>query len=243
MTVRKEDNDSPGEVLVLNNAGQTSFTTNTQVGKSETYKVTSVDKYNVSSDTLTFTINKKVPSAPSISYNNAYTNQDVSVNITYPENVKKYYSIDGGEKQEYTDSILIDKNNTAIKAWYVDEIGAESEKASATVNNIDKEAPVIEITTDDTAVLKENDGVIKTSADAVTIKASDTGFGVDTMTVDGTSFVSGGDISDRGSHEIIVNDKAGNVVTKNIELVNKPTLLIQTVEDKRNSRQRFRCLL
>ena len=95
--------------------------------------------------TLTVTnIDRTAPNAPTISVNQTnWTNQNVEVTITYPEDAdKKLYSTNGTIWKDYTDKLSIDSNMT-IYAKSEDVAGNDSTVATLTIGNIDKVAPNI----------------------------------------------------------------------------------------------------
>ena len=106
-----------------------------------------------------------------------YTNQNVTVTITYPyiQGITREYSEDGTEwmqTEEYIQEIIVEKNKT-IYARTINESGVITEEKQIEVTNIDKEKPVVEVTPSQTKYL-----VVETNETIdlnITIKARDTG--------------------------------------------------------------------
>ena len=77
-----------------------------------------------------------------------WTNQDIVIEITWPENSEYYnkqVSIDGGKTwKQYTGKITIEEN-TKIIAKVEDKIGNEIKKSTLEVSKIDKEKPTVEL--------------------------------------------------------------------------------------------------
>ena len=77
-----------------------------------------------------------------------WTNQDIVLEITWPENAEYYkrqVSIDGGITwNEYTENIEIEEN-TEVIAKVEDNAGNEMKKTTLEISKIDKERPTVEI--------------------------------------------------------------------------------------------------
>ena len=112
-----------------------------------------------------------------------FTNQDVTVKITYPYgNSIKQYSEDGTEWKEvkkYVQEVIITENKT-IYARTLNESGVITEEQQIEVNNIDKEKPTITISPSQTIYsVTSSTG---TTDITLTITAADTGVsGLDKM--------------------------------------------------------------
>lgn len=112
------------------------------------YSVYNIYDVTISKNIVTnvlFEIDNTPPANPSMFVNpTTFTNGDVTLGITYPEDsVKSEYSLDGETWLDYTDSIVISENNTTIYARAIDIAGNQSGQSSITIANIDKEPPTV----------------------------------------------------------------------------------------------------
>ncbi|MCX8074014.1 MAG: glycine-rich protein [Clostridia bacterium] len=90
-------------------------------------------------------VDNTAPSNPTIEASTtSWTNQDVTVTITYPSDaVIKEYSLDGISWSAYTTELVVSTNNTTVYARAKDQVGNQSGQTTHTVANIDKTKPVI----------------------------------------------------------------------------------------------------
>ena len=203
------------------------------------YKLVATDKYS-NKATLTFTVDLDAKDAPEITYTpTTPTNLQgevnaVTVTITYPSDVTGMtYTItyeDGTtetkEDASQTETFTITKNATVSASYTAGAIKVVE------ITNIDTIAPEINIASAQSGVdVKETaQNEYATSADSVSVSVSDTGLGLDKVTysVDGSAPIDVNNdtitFSQRGEYEVNAYDKAGNVTTKKITLVNAPAL-------------------
>ncbi len=90
-----------------------------------------------------FSIDNTAPSNPTITPSTtAWTNQNVTVTITYPSDASiKQYSTNGTTWYNYTAAITINTNNTTVYAIAKDTAGNQSGQSTLTIANIDNVAP------------------------------------------------------------------------------------------------------
>ena len=106
-----------------------------------------------------------------------YTNQNVTVKITYPytQGIIREYSENGTEwKQtdEYRQEVMVEENKT-IYARTLNESGIITEEKQLEITNIDKEKPTVEVSPSKTKyTVIETDETVDLN---ITIKAQDTG--------------------------------------------------------------------
>jgi len=114
------------------------------------YSVYNIYDVTINKDIVTnvlFEIDNTPPENPSVSVNpTTFTNGDVTLGITYPEDsIKSQYSLDGETWLDYTNSIVISENIT-IYARGIDIAGNQSGQTTITIANIDKKLPTVTYT-------------------------------------------------------------------------------------------------
>lgn len=142
------------------------------------------------------------------------SNTDVTVTVTYPVGAleKQYKLGELGVYQAYTVPVVV-SSNTTLYARYKNSLGVVSEEGQVIITNIDKVAPVIELTPDTTE-----------SASSVTISVLATdASGIESLKYLSDSkvvadFASAGtvitdnsfDVTVNGDYTVYAKDKAGN---------------------------------
>ena len=199
------------------------------------YSIVAEDVFGSKTSLVVISVDKDIPSAPVIAVDNEEpTNGTVDVIITYPSSAKeneKYYKIGlDGDVQRYNGPINLTENKT-IYAWYVNTSENQSEQATYTVSNIDTVAPEIVFNTKDSAVsIADEDRAKVTTAKDVVMRVSDEGLGIDRIVY---SLNNGSEIqastetttlSMRGTYEVTVYDKAGNVTNATLKLLDGPSI-------------------
>ncbi len=108
------------------------------------------------SKTNAFIIDNRIPEAPTlVASPTAWTNENVTVTITYPEDTFiKEYSTDTSTWNIYTSPIVVTTSNTIIYARGKNIIGNQSSQSSVTIANIDKIAPIISYDTNGASNVK-----------------------------------------------------------------------------------------
>ncbi len=128
-----------GLTATLNGA---SFISGNTVSAAGTYTLIVTDSLCGTSATVTFTIDKTPPAAPTLSANpTTPTNTSVTVTITYPADAAvKEYKVGAGAWTAYTAPVILTANNT-VYARCADTAGNVSAEGSIAVSNIDKTPP------------------------------------------------------------------------------------------------------
>lgn len=168
-------------------------------------------------ESMTFTLNEIVPTAPNIVPNTTeYTNQNVIVTITYDENsTEKKYSIDGGDTWlNYTAPIVVTQNMTIV-AKGINDNGTESEWSSLTIDRIDKIAPTIKVTDNGTTSSSVSIKIVSTDEGGSGINTSSYQYSKDngttwTTATSATTYSFTGLTSGTYECKAKVKDKAGN---------------------------------
>ena len=132
----------------------------------------------------------------------APTNGNVTVTINYSTNsvVKQYKIGSGGTWINYTGPVIMSSNDT-VYAKGQGSTGYWSTEVSLVINNIDKVAPIISISSYTTA---------PTNAD-ITVAAT---------TNEGTLNVASHTFTENGSFDFVSTDNVGNVTTKTVTISN-----------------------
>ncbi|MED3575062.1 Ig-like domain-containing protein [Cytobacillus praedii] len=158
----------------------------------------------------------------------APTNQDVTVTITYPDDVAvKEYKIGSGSWTTYEGPITVFKNDT-IYARGKDAAGNWSEESSIVISNIDKIAPVISI-----SGITNGQTYVNEVTPVVSVK--DLNKVTTTILLNGEEY-DGSIVTESGSYILTVKavDEAGNESIKTIAFhVNHSPEIIGTIPDKK----------
>lgn len=221
-----------------------SYTAPITLTANETVYARSLDAAgNVSKESI-YVVNNIDKTAPVVATfkadKTAYTNEKVVVTIQFPSDasVKEYKTGFNGEWIPYTSPIEVTQNNTSVYARSKDAAGNISEENWYNVTNIDKTAPVVDITTDIKELTNQNV--------TITVQASDGQLSGRTpkwywdsnvkriKLPDGT-YVNNPDFSDapteryttasyvakeNGTYTFVVEDGAGNITEKSVEITN-----------------------
>lgn len=166
-------------------------------------------------------IDKIAPTIHEVRYSEVnYTNQNITVSIYAGDTISgmasKAYSFNEGASWVSSNEIEIGSNGT-YNIWVKDKAG-NIRKSSYTVSNIDKDAPSIESVTCSETNYTNQDVV-------VTILATDAYSGLHTNPYSYDGGVSWGTsnkytVSENGTYEIRVRDKAGNIKGYSLQIVN-----------------------
>ncbi|WP_066297997.1 Ig-like domain-containing protein [Bacillus sp. FJAT-29937] len=153
------------------------------------------------------------------------TNQDVSLTITFPDDaaVKQYKIGAAGTWTDYTGPITLTSNDTLF-ARSQDIAGNWSNETSVIVANIDKDAPVITLTSSkldptnteidvNVQVVDNNSIIEKKWAKGNQNEAYFATSGTD---ITGDSFI----VSENGTYTVFAKDSAGNISLKTINISN-----------------------
>ena len=207
------------------------------------YNISVVDKFG-SSAQLNFTIDNTKAAAPKLELTPAadkLTNESVKVTASIDEmeegvEYKLYYKFsDTDEEKEYpADGIIVEDNNTSVYVWYTIKKDAQAPVSSAVavakVENIDKTLPEISVYSAEQGIkVKSSGDTYTTSANAVTINATDDNFDTIRYSKDGADYKStAGNVSatlnEVGSYKVEALDRAGNTAKINVNIVAKPTI-------------------
>jgi len=153
------------------------------------------------------------------------TNGMVSVSILYPNDAKvKEYKVGNGEWNVYTKAVEVTENTT-IYARSTDEAGNVSEVSEFAVENIDKDAPTVELSPSTTNPTNKEVVVTASISDKdndVVVKKYATGnHDAKYFADNGTDLV--GDkftVSENGTYTVYAKDKAGNETVETITISN-----------------------
>ena len=172
------------------------------------------------------------PQTPEIIIDKTSPATEVEVTINYAKTImQKYYKIvysDGTETEwkKYEGSFTIDKNNTTIYAYGKNRLEVNSEIAELKIENIDENAPEIEVSADfENPKQKVNVRVLASDDQEVYLvrwakgRRTTSYFNEEDK---GNTIVNGStiQISENGVYTIYASDEAGNETLKEVEITN-----------------------
>ena len=144
--------DTVGREYSLDNATWKAYTSGVVMSSNGTVCFRGIDEAGNVSEVASYAvanIDRIPPAKPTATADlTAVTNRDVVVTAAYSaDTVGREYSLDNAAWREYTSGVVMSSNGTV---WFrgIDEAGNVSEVASFAVTNIDKTAPVITLTGD-----------------------------------------------------------------------------------------------
>lgn len=164
-------------------------------------------------------IDKVAPKISVVSTNTNPTNQDVVLNVTATDNVGIAKVVnETGDKLPLVGGVFtytVATNGTYKFTTY--DTAGNTASASITVENIDKQNPVVD------KITKSTEVPVNTSV-TVSVTAHDVGLGLDVKPYswDGTNWtdVNSTVIKSNGTYSVYVRDKSGNVISKEFEITN-----------------------